>query len=257
MRLLRTLLVCSVVLISSFTLFANGQGEGDSADVIQFAGSGGYPPFNYFNDSDEVVGFDVDVAREIADRLGYELNYVTTAWDGIIEGLRAGRYNGILGSMAITDERLEVVDFSEPYYYSGAQVITRKDSGIQGPSDLTADDTVAFVTGTTFEQDADALGVKTRLYEDDTQTLMELINGRVDAVITDRVVGVNAMTKIDGGDQLMLAGELLRKERCAIAFQKDDPLVAEVNAVLEEMRSDGTLSDISAKWFAGLDITNP
>jgi len=237
-------------------LFANGQDDSGS-EPIKFAGSGGYPPFNYFNDSNEVVGFDVDVAREIATRLGYELEYVTTAWDGIIEGLRAGRYNGILGSMAITEERLEVVDFSEPYYYSGAQVITRKDSGIAGPEDLTAENTVGFVTGTTFAKDAEELGVKTRLYEDDNQTMMELINGRIDAVITDRVVGVNAMNKIDGGEDLMLAGELLRKERCAIAFQKDDALTEEVNAVLAEMREDGTLSEISAKWFNGLDITNP
>lgn len=253
MNLLSRLSLCLVVLLVPFTLFAEGKSD---SETIQFAGSGGYPPFNYFSEEDEVVGFDVDVAREISTRLGLELDYVTTAWDGIIEGLRAGRYNGILGSMGITEERKEVVDFSDPYYYSGAQVIVRADSGIEGPEDLTAENTVGFVTGTTFEQDAAERGVEMRLYEDDNQTLMELINGRIDAVITDRVVAVNAMSKIEGGDQLILAGELLRKEECAIAFQKDDLLRDSVNQILAEMREDGTLTAISEKWF-GLDITNP
>lgn len=251
-RIMLFLMICALAL----PLFAGGEKEAEG-EVIQFAGSGGYPPFNFINDRNEVIGFDVDVAAEIASRLGYELEYVTTAWDGIIEGLRAGRYDGILGSMAITPEREEVVDFSEPYYYSGAQLITRKDSGIMSPADLDADSSVGLVTGTTFAQDAEELGVRIKYYEDDNQTLMELINGRIDAVITDRVVGLNAMDKIQGGDELTLAGELLRKERCAIAFQKDDPLRDRVNQVLEEMRSDGTLSDISATWFNGEDITTP
>ena len=244
-----------LMLVLAMPVFSGG--SQDEETVIQFAGSGGYPPFNFINENNEVIGFDVDVAREIAERLGYELDYVTTAWDGIIEGLRAGRYNGILGSMAITPERQQVVDFSEPYYYSGAQLIVSKNSGISSPADLTKSHNVGLVTGTTFAQDAEKLGVSIKYYEDDNQTLMELINGRLDAVITDRVVGLNAMSKIQGGDSLTLAGELLRKEECAIAFQKDDPLRDTVNGILKEMRADGTLAGISESWFNGENITNP
>ncbi|MDA3901422.1 MAG: ABC transporter substrate-binding protein [Spirochaetes bacterium] len=223
--------------------------------VIRFAGSGGYPPFNYMNNDNEVIGFDVDVAQEIANRLGKELKYVTTAWDGIIEGLRAGRYEAILGSMAITEERKKIVDFSTPYYYSGAQIIVKKDSGISSPDQLNSSHTIGLVTGTTFEQDAEKLGAEIKLYEDDNQTLIELLNGRLDAVITDRVVGLNAITKIEGGSKLTLAGSLLRTEECAIAFQKDSTLRDEVNKVLQEMRDDGTLKAISDKWFDGENIT--
>ena len=240
------------ILTASFA-FAGGAKE---KNVVKFAGSGGYPPFNFITDNNEVDGFDVDVAKEIASRLGMKLEYVTTAWDGIIEGLRAGRYNGILGSMAITDERLKVVDFSTPYYYSGAQVITDK-TKITSLDQITADTVIGVVTGTTFEKDVKKLGAQVRLYEDDNQTLMELINGRIDAVITDRVVGVNALAKISGSENLMLTGELLRKEQCAIAFQKNDPLKDKVNKILEDMRSDGTLTKLSEKWFNGLDITQP
>ena len=255
MKMKQLVLTVSLIAVIAVGAFAAGQEE--SGNVIKFAGSGGYPPFNFITDDGDVDGFDVDVAREIADRLGLELEYVTTAWDGIIEGLRAGRYDGILGSMAITEERLKVVDFSQPYYYSGAQVITHKDSQISSLSDIGPDTVIGVVTGTTFVNDVEGMGAKVRLYEDDNQTLMELINGRIDAVISDRVVAVNAMSKIKGGEQLELTGELLRKEQCAIAFQKDDSLGAEVNEVLAAMREDGTLSGISEKWFDGIDITHP
>lgn len=106
------------------------------AGKITFAMSGGYPPFNYFNDKDELTGFDVDIGKEVAKRLGVTYEPVTTDWNGILEGLRSGRYDGIFGSMAITEERLKAVEFTDPYYYSGAQLIVRKDSSIKGPEDL-------------------------------------------------------------------------------------------------------------------------
>lgn len=106
------------------------------AGKIKFAMSGGYPPFNYFNDKDELTGFDVDIGKEVAKRLGVTYEPVTTDWSGILEGLRSGRYDGIFGSMAITEERSKVVDFTDPYYYSGAQLIVRNDSKINGSDDL-------------------------------------------------------------------------------------------------------------------------
>ncbi len=233
-----------------------GCGSNKDSNTLVFAGSGGYPPFNFIDENNQVIGFDVDVGREIAQRLGKEMKYTTTAWDGIIEGLRAGRYDAILGSMAVTERRKEVVDFSIPYYYSGAQLMTRQGSPIQSPDDIGEDHLVGVTTGTTFEQDARELGAEVRLYEDDNQTLIELLNGRIDAVITDRVVGLNAMKKMDKGDELTLTGELLRREDCAIALRPEsDRLQTRIDSVLTTMHQDGTLSEISEKWFEGTDIT--
>jgi ABC-type amino acid transport substrate-binding protein len=106
------------------------------AGKIRFAMSGGYPPFNYYNDQNELTGFDVEIGQAVCSRLGVEYVPITTAWDGIVEGLRAKRYEGIWGSMAITPERLKVVDFSDPYYLSGAQLIVPEGSAIGGPEDL-------------------------------------------------------------------------------------------------------------------------
>ncbi|WP_461209449.1 ABC transporter substrate-binding protein [Desulfocurvus sp. DL9XJH121] len=223
------------------------------AGEISFAMSGGYPPFNFFNDKNELVGFDVDVAREVATRLGVNLKPVTTEWSGIIEGLRSGAYDGILGSMAVTEQRLKVVNFSTPYYYSGAQLMVRADAGYAAPGDVKGA-TIGVVTGTTFAQDAENLGAgEVRLYKDDTQTLMELGNGVVDGVITDRVVGVNAMNS--GKFQIRMQGTPLRSEDIAVAFNKaDETLLAEVNKTLTAMHEDGTLSRLSQKWLK-TDIT--
>ncbi len=218
-------------------------------------GSGGYPPFNYFGEDGNVIGFDVDVAQEISDRLGVKLNYVTSDWDGLVEGLRSKRYDAILGSMAITPERLAVVSFSNPYYYSGAQLVVRSDSGFVGPQDLDGKD-IAVATGTNFVGDAEGLGATASLYQDDFATLIELINGRVDGVITDRLVALGAMGQISGGENLVLCGGILRLEAMGIAINRDDTtLLAKVNEILEEMREDGTLKGISEKWHNGADIT--
>ncbi len=226
----------------------------EGAGTLTVVGSGGYPPFNYMEEG-KVVGFDVDTGEEIAKRLGVKLNYVTSDWDGLTEGLRNKRYDGILGSMAITDERLKVVDFTSPYYYSGAQLFINKDSGITDVKQMSGKK-IAVTTGTNFVQDAEKLGAEVSFYQDDNATLMELINGRVDGVITDRLVGLSAMNDIAGGDTIMPVGELLRLENMGIAINKDDKeLLERINEILKEMHEDGTLTKISEKWLGGVDIT--
>ncbi|MDD3413312.1 MAG: ABC transporter substrate-binding protein [Lachnospiraceae bacterium] len=254
--------IMSLLIVLSFSMIFTSckKEETDSLKRVEdsgtftVVGSGGYPPFNYMEDG-KVVGFDVDTGAEIAKRLGVQLNYETSDWDGLTEGLRNKRYDAILGSMAITDERLEVVDFTIPYYYSGAQLFASKDSGITDVSQLSGKK-IAVTTGTNFVQDAEGLGAEVSYYQDDNATLMELINGRVDGVITDRLVGLSAMEEIAGGENIILVGELLRLENMGIAINKDDTeLLERVNEILQEMHDDGTLTKISEKWLNGIDIT--
>lgn len=243
------LLLCSMVL--------SGCGQKDKSDnslervkeagEISFSMSGGYPPFNYYNDKNQLVGFDIDVCNEVADRLGVKFNPVPNEWSGIVEGLRSGVYDGILGSMAITKDREKVVDFTIPYYYSGAQLLVREDSPYQSAEELKGKK-VGMATGTTFEKDAEKLEADVKLYKDDNQTLMELQSKNLDAVITDRVVGINAINK--GEFQIRLLGSPLRSEDIAVAFrQEDDTLREAVNAILQQMHDDGTLSELSQKWL--------
>lgn len=264
MTIKRISIVLMVALLAFALTFATVGCQGDDGDSLQrvlksgkltVVGSGGYPPFNYFNDEGAVVGFDVDVGKEIAERMGVELNYVTSDWDGLVEGLRNKRYDAILGSMAITPDRMAVVSFSIPYYYSGAQLVVRSDSGITSTDDMDGKE-IAVVTGTNFVGDAEALGATASLYQDDNATILELISGRVDGVITDRLVALNAMTEISGGEDLELCGEILRLEVMGIAINsKDTTLLAKINEILLEMQEDGALTEISERWHDGADIT--
>ncbi len=260
----RKYLVLAVALIIMVSIFTEGcqQAEEQTGDTslarikdageITFSMSGGYPPFNFYNNENELVGFDIDVCEEIAIRLGVEFKPVPNEWSGIIEGLRSGVYDGILGSMAITEEREEVVDFTIPYYYSGAQILVQENSAIENIEDLEGK-SVGLVTGTTFENDANSLNADIKLYKDDNQTLMELNNGNLDAVITDRVVGVNAINS--GEFNIKLLGTPVRTEDIAVAFRdEDDALREAVNEILQEMHDDGTLSNLSSKWL-NADIT--
>ncbi len=252
-------LFISIILFGALFTAGCSEEKGDSLERVKkegelsFAMSGGYPPFNFYNNKNELVGFDVDVCKEVAKRLGVKEDLITTEWSGIIEGLRSGAYDTILGSMAVTDKRKEVVNFSEPYYYSGAQVVVKKGHSFTDVQDLKGK-IIGVVIGTTFEKDAQELGAAdVKLYKDDNQTLLELNNGSIDAVITDRVVGVNAVNGDNFGVELL--GSPLRSEDIAVAIRKgDDSLLQAVNKIIEEMHEDGTLSQLSEKWLK-TDIT--
>ncbi|WP_297427564.1 ABC transporter substrate-binding protein [Clostridium sp.] len=260
MKFKKLLMAAALTTLVSIMIVGCGKAKEDSLSRVRAAkkltvvGSGGYPPFNFIKDG-KVVGFDVDTGEEIAKRLGVQLNYVTSDWDGLIEGLRSGRYDGILGSMAITDERQKVVDFTVPYYYSGAQLFVKKDSGIKDTSEMKGK-TIAVATGTSYVDDVKGLGAEPALYQDDNATFMELLNGRVDGVITDRLVGLNAVKKLEGGNNIVAAGNLLRTEEMGIAINKNDKeLREEINKIIKQMHEDGTLKSISEKWMDGVDVT--
>jgi polar amino acid transport system substrate-binding protein len=245
-----------LMMISFLLIPACSTDKGDSltrirnTGQISFAMSGAFPPFSFYTDKNELVGFDVDVAREVAKRLGVKVKIVTTEWSSIIQGLRSGDYDGILGSMAVTEERLKLVVFSVPYYYTGAQLMVRANAFFKSPADLKGR-TIGVVGGTTYENDAKLLGAsRIRLYSGDNQTIHELHKGVLDGAITDKVVGSYLMNC--GQFDIKRLGVLLRSENIAVAFRKEDvALLKKVNKILETMRKDGSLDDLLKKVNLG------
>jgi len=216
---------------------------------IKFSMSGQYPPFNFVDENNELAGFDVDICNNISNRIGVEPRPMSTAWDGIIAGLLAGKYELICGSMAITDERLKSIDFSDPYYRSGAQLFVKKDSGLESADDL-AGKTVGVTLGTTYENwvRKNLKDVEVRTYKGVPAMILEVVNGRIDGFITDRIVGAIAID--EKGAPIDLAGPLLYEERMGIAMRKGNPeLKAAIDDALEQMKEDGTYHDISMKWL--------
>ena len=245
------LLILSILFLSSCSGDSSSSlSRIKSAGQICFAVEGTYPPFNFFNSKKELVGFDVDVAKEIATRLGVKAKLVPTKWREMIPKLNAGEYDCILASMAITDERSKQVAFSAPYYHSGAQLLVRSDATFEHPADL-KNKTIGIVAGTTYEADAKQLGANPILYyKDDYECLHELHLGVLDGVITDKVFG--AYLKNIGKFDTKRLGPPLRKEKIALAFRKqDDALLRKINKILKSMHKDGTLNIFISKVAQG------
>jgi len=216
------------------------------AGSISIATSSGYPPFCFYNNKNELVGYDMDVAKEIAKRLDVKLKLIDTEWKNIINGLNAGAYDGIVGSMSVTDERKLVVNFSTPYYHSKSFLVVRKDSPFKSRSDLTGK-TIGVEEGAMFESDAKVLDeVNIKRYKTSEQALTALNKKLLDAVITDEIVAnyVTNMKKLS----LETLGEPLRRDKVAIALRKgDNTLLKKVNEILKAMQDDGTFRKLSAK----------
>ena len=216
---------------------------------LTFAMTGQYPPFNYINESGQLVGFDIDIANAIAAKMGVTAKPETIAWDGIITGLTGKRFDLIIGSMAITEERLEKVNFSNPYYYDGAQLFVMQDSKISDINELT-DAKVGVVTGTTFHSflSENYPDLEILQFESDVDNLRAHKQGRMDALVTGKFVGLSAPSKYD--IDIRVAGPLLYAEEIGIAIRKEDTeLLNAVNTALQDVIDDGTYETISKKWF--------
>jgi polar amino acid transport system substrate-binding protein len=238
------------VTMTSFLCLTGCQGGKDAslnkikkAGYIRIAMSPGYPPFSYYNTKKELVGFDVGVAKEISKRMGVEAKLVAVDWQDIIGGLNKGYYDAILGSMAVTEERVKIVDFSVPYYYARSQVMVLKNSRIKSIKGL-KDKAVGVMAESSFEDDAKALGAnRIRQYKTNDDALQALKEKEVDAVVTDDVVGMYAKNRM--GLEIEGVGETLSSDKIAIAVRKGDgTLLKKINTIVEEMQKDGTLRQL-------------
>lgn len=223
--------------------------------VMKIAMSGAYPPFNFVNDKNEVVGFDASIGREIARRIGVEGEIVTTAWDGILAGLLAKKYDTIVGSMTITPEREKVVDFVGPYYHAGRAVFVAEGSDIQSLADIKGK-TVGVTLGETHEKWARTQdGWSVRTYKGLPELLLELQADRVQAIIADNIP-VRVAIKENGARLRQLDTPDIEGGSVAIgiAINKKNPeLAAAMQAALDEMMADGTYKAIAMEWV-GADI---
>ncbi|WP_197945556.1 transporter substrate-binding domain-containing protein [Kyrpidia spormannii] len=218
-----------------------------SSGVINVGIEGAFPPFNYFNSNNQLEGFDVDITNEIAKRMGVKVNFVPTPWDSIITGLLARKYDIILSSMAITPERMQKVDFTDPYYHTGAQLFVPNNSTVTDPTKVKGMK-IGVTVGTTYETKVTDLGAIPVTYKSDELAFTDLANGRIQGVVTDRGVG-SWMIK-DKKYPIKSVGDPLYTETIGIALNKGETgLRDEINKQLKAMMTDGTYTQISQKWF--------
>lgn len=223
---------------------------------IVIAMEGTWAPWTYHDENDELVGYDVEVGKAIAEKLGVTATFVEGEWDGLLAGLDAGRYDIMVNGVGITPERQEKYDFTTPYAYNRTAVIVRGDyDEIHSMEDLKGKKTANTISSTYAEQ-AEAYGATVTGVDDLNQTIELLLAGRIDATLNAEVVFADYQ-KTHPEANIKIAAYSDDVEKVAIPVRKGADtatLLEAINQALAELDADGTLSALSVKYF-GTDIS--
>jgi len=219
--------------------------------TITVAVENAYPPFNSIDQSsNQPVGWDYDAVAEICKRINCTPEFKQAAWDGIFPAMAAGEYDMLADGVTVTDERKQMVDFSEPYVTIGQVLLIKADQTIDDVAAFKADPKVTVGTqiGTTNEIVAkDNFGDRVKSFEDFGGAVAALLSGDVDAVVIDTVSAVGFINENPG--QLKIGPTLTSDEQLAFVFPPGSDLTASINAALDSMKADGTLKQLNDKWF--------
>ncbi len=229
-----------------------------AADKIKIGTEGAYPPFNSITADGKVVGFDIDIANALCEKMKAECEIVTQDWDGIIPGLIAKKYDAIIASMSITDDRKKEVAFTNPYYKSALTFVAKKGSGI---TEVTAETlkgkTIGAQAGTTQADYITAAfpDAELKAYPTQDEVNLDLVNGRLDLGVSDLFPMMDWIDQGKDGACCELVGKPVLEAKYAgqgagIAIRKEDTaLVEAMNKALDEIVADGTYKTINDKYF--------
>jgi cystine transport system substrate-binding protein len=248
----RAFLAAAAALLAAVSIVGCGGNAADS-DTLRIGTEGTYSPFSYQGTDGKLTGYDVEVAQAVGAKLGKKVEFVQTPWDAIFAGLEAKRFDLIANQVTINDERKAKYDLSQPYTVSEGVIVTRADdSSITSLADLKGKTTAQSATSNWAQVARDA-GANVEAVEGFVQAIQLLKDSRVDATVNDTLaVGEYQRTNNDAG--IKIAGTTGDTSEQAFAARKDSGLIADVNKALDQLRADGTLKQISEKYF-GSDVS--
>lgn len=229
---------------------AGGDSGGDLEDTYVVASDTSFVPFA-FDEDGEYVGFDMDIINTLAERVGFEIQLETTNFDGIIPGLQTGSFDIAIAGIGITEERAEVIDYTDPYYMSGLRIaVAADDEEIENVEDLEGR-TIATRLGSTsaayIEENIPDATANT--YEQLDQAYLSVEGGGSDAILYD-APNVEYYVQTAGEDSLKVTGDLFEAENYGIAVSKgNEDLVEALDEALAEIIEDGTYAEIHTEWF--------
>lgn len=245
---------------SKSTSSSNNSSKENSLDRVKKAGKiiigidDTYPPMEFKDKDNKLVGYDIDMANEIGKKLGIKVEFVPTAWDGIFMALQSKKFDVIHSSVSITDERKKTMIFTEPYIYGGNAIFVKADNTTVNSQDDFKGKIIGCQVGTTAQDALSKIsGMKeVKKYNGMTEAFLDLKNGRIDAVVSDPQVGDYYIASQK--DKFKKIKSLLSQEPIGVAFRKDDTDLRDgYQKAMDELKKDGTLSKLSEKWF-GYDI---
>ena len=211
-----------------------------------------YPPLEYKQPDGRLAGFGIEIGEALCAELRARCEWVESNWDGIIPALNAKKFDFIVASMSITDERKQAVDFTDPYYTNKLQFVAPKSVDFKTDKDSLKGKVIgaqrATIAGTWLEDNmADVVTIK--LYDTQENAYLDLSSGRLDGVLADKFVQYDWL-KSDAGKEFEFKGEpVFDNDKIGIAVRKGDPLREKLNAALKEIVADGTYKKINDKYF--------
>lgn len=242
---------------------AASTGAADQLAAIQTNGKlvvaleGAWQPWSYHDESDTLVGYDVEVSRAIAEKLGVEPEYVESDWDSLFAGLDAGRFDIVCNGVEVTDERAKTYDFTTPYGYIHTALAVRKDNeDIKSFEDLKGK-TTANSLASTYMELAEGYGATVQGIDTLEETIQLLTAGRIDATLNADVSFYDYLNVHPDAD-FKLVAQTEDASHVAIPVRKGDDsasLLEAINTAIEELRADGTLKALGEKYF-GQDISS-
>ncbi|MEH6988854.1 transporter substrate-binding domain-containing protein [Cytobacillus firmus] len=231
----------------------SGSGESSDKKVLTMGTSADYPPFEYVDSAkgEEIIGFDVDLAKAIAEKLGYEIQVKDMDFNGLIPALETSQVDFVLAGMTPTEERKENVDFSDVYYTASHMIVSKKGSGIESLEDLdgkTIGVQLASIQADKAEEIAETVDMTVENRNRIPELIQEIMAGRFDAAMIEDTVAKGYFEKNKD-----LAGFTIEEDETeagsAIAFPKGSELTEEFNAELLKMKENGELEELIVKWF--------
>lgn len=247
--------VLGLMMIGAMALGLNAAGQ--AGEPLRVGVEGAYPPFSWKEPDGTLKGFDIDIANALCEKLGRECVLVEQDWDGMIPALMAKKYDAIVASMSITEEREKKVDFSDKYYNTPAKFVAAKDADFEATPEGLKGKAVGVQRGTIHQcyMEKAFPDVDLKLYGTQEEVFLDLASGRIDAQISDSIQALEGfLGKPEGKDYAFLGGDQYDKEchgeGAGIAVRKgEEDLRQDLNAAIQAIRKDGTYEKINAEYF--------
>lgn len=254
--------LATMMLVFALTGCGNGQNDttdtatqdkAASGDVLRIATEGAYAPFNYTNSDGTLGGFDVDIANALCADMKMTCDITSQDWDGIIPGLKAGKYDAIVAAMSVTPERAQQVSFTEPYFSNTLVFLAKKDSSFDpSKSEDINSHSIAAQRSTISSQWLEKAYPKAemKLYDTLSNAFLDLGSNRVDAMVSDKLPALEWLGTKSGSAYALKGEEIDINDNFAIAVRPNDALQAKLNQALANIKADGTYDKIHQKYFA-------
>ncbi|MHA3980751.1 transporter substrate-binding domain-containing protein [Halovulum sp. GXIMD14794] len=227
-----------------------------TAEPLRIGVEGAYPPFSKKEADGTLSGFDIDIALALCEELNRACELVEQEWDGMIPALIAKKYDAIVASMSITEDRKKRVDFSEKYYFTPSRFVAREGATFELTAEGTKGLKIGVLRGTTLQCHVEKAFPEAdlRLYNTQEDVFADLVAGRLDMQLNNTLQAIDGFLNTDQGKGFAFLGDNLDDPDClgegtGIAVRKGDPLAAELSAAIKAIRADGTYAEINDKYF--------